>query len=129
MFLRRHQPSRRGFALLSVLMALAIISVLAQNYLSVEGPEGKTFAEYQQDRATVAVTAANLRTAQTQFFMDTDGRRLPPEQLRAVLDNLSQRMGGEGRYFMDQNMVLNITTMVETRQFREQLPGNLPRFR
>lgn len=122
MFLYRTR-NRRGFTLLSLLMVLMIIGILTQTYMTMEGPEGQTYTQTMQGRARAAVTAANLRTAQTQFFMDTEGRRLPPDQLRQRLDVLSNRLGGDGRFFADQNMNLYTTVMMEPPLFRDQFHG------
>jgi hypothetical protein len=119
--------SRRGFALLSVIMALAIIGVLTTNYMSADVPGGKPWAIVQQDRARAAVTAINTRTMQTQYFMATEGRRPPIDQLRVLLDGYSQSAGGGGRFFLDQNENLQNTSLLQTKSFREQ--SNLPRFR
>jgi len=118
---------RRGFALLSMLMALAIIGVLTTNYMSADVPGGKPWAIVQQDRARAAVTAINTRTIQTQYFMATEGRRPPIDQLRTLLAGYSQSAGGGGRFFVDNTETLQNTTLLQTKQFREQT--NLPRFR
>lgn len=118
----------RGFTILCVLMALVIIGILTQNYLGPTAPGGKSFAQIQQDRARAAVTAINLRNAQTDFFMKTEGRQLPPEELRRAMDDLSVRMGGGGRYFVDGSQNVQITTALQMPTFRERM-GNLPTVR
>ncbi|MBI1292988.1 hypothetical protein GC173_17390 [bacterium] len=123
--IRRH--SRRGFAFLSVLMALAIVAVLTTNYMSADVPGGKPWAIVQQDRARAAVTAINTRTMQTQYFMATEGRRPPIDQLRRLMDGYSQSAGGGGRFFLDQNENVQNTTLLQTKTFHEQ--SNLPSFR
>jgi type II secretory pathway pseudopilin PulG len=119
---------RRGFTILSVLMALAIIGVLTQNYMGTDTPTGVPYAVYTTNRARAVVMASNLRTAQTQLFMATEGRMPPPDRLRVLLDDLSNRMGGGGRFFVDKDMNLFLTTTDTTVRFAEQYTA-LPRQR
>jgi Tfp pilus assembly protein PilE len=126
MFLRRKR--QKGFMLLSLLMAIMIIGVLTNTYMTMEGPDGKTFVQSTQDRARHVVTIVNLRTAQTQFFMETEGRNLPPDQLRTRMDALSRQMGNGGRFFVDQNMNVQNTLLLETPLFQDKLK-DIPRIR
>jgi hypothetical protein len=119
--------NRRGFALLSMLLAVAIIGILTTNYFSADVPGGKPWAIVQQDRARSAVTAVNTRTANVEYMMATEGRRPDPQALRAMMDTMSQRMGGGGRFFVDHREQVNITTMMQTPRFREK--ANLPAWR
>ena len=124
----RQRHSRGGFALLSVLMALAIVGILTGNFMGTDTPTGQPYAVYQQQRARAAVTMANTRTAQTQFFMATEGRRLQTEQLRQVLDGISTSMGQGGRFFTDPNQsTIFLTTTDSTTKFHESL--QFPRVR
>lgn len=127
--MRQLRHRRRGFSILSIIMVLAIIGILSQNYFSTETPSGEAWATYQQSRVRSAVTMANLRTAQTQFFMRTEGRQVPVDQLRSIMDDLSRSMGAGGRFFAvgQQNQELMITTAIETSRFSETM--GLPRER
>lgn len=119
---------QRGFTILCILMALVIVGILTQNYLGPSVPGGKSFAQIQQDRAHAAVNAINLRNAQTDFFMKSEGRQMAPDELRRAMDDLSIRMGGGGRYFVDASQNVQVTTMLQTPKFRERM-GNLPTIR
>lgn len=119
--------SRKGFTFLSLLMSLAIIAILSQSYMSTTMPDGQTFSQYTQSRAQRAVTAANLRTAETQFFMTTQGRQLPPDQLRQTMDDLSRRMGNGGRFFVVNRQQIMVTTMLDTPLFSESFSQPLIR--
>jgi type II secretory pathway pseudopilin PulG len=118
---------RRGFSILCMLMALAIIGVLTSSYMGTDVPGGKPWAVTQQDRARSAVTAINTRTAQTQYFMATEGRRPDIERLRIMMNNMSQTSGMGGRYFIDHREELRNTLQLQTPTFRETV--NLPRTR
>lgn len=100
-------------------MALLIVGILTQNYLSTDVPGGKPFAVTVKDRARAAVASMNLRSAQTQWMINTEGRRYPINQLRTELDKL-QNYGSGGRFFEDANGQLQNTLMLETPLFREK---------
>ena len=119
---------QRGFTIICILMALVIVGILTQNYLGPTVPGGKSFAQTTQERAHAAVNAINLRNAQTDFFMKTEGRQLPPEELRKTMDDLSIRMGGGGRYFVDGSQNVQVTTILTSPKFRDRM-GNLPAIR
>lgn len=126
--MRQLRRRRSGFSILSIIMVLAIIGILSQNYFSTDTPTGEEWTTYQQSRVRSAVTMANLRTAQSQYFMRTEGRQVPIDQLRPIMDDLSRSMGAGGRFFVvGQGQELMITTAVETRRFSEMM--NLPRTR
>lgn len=128
MFLYRRRSRKKGFTLLSILMALAIIGILSGSYLSTEGPDGKPFSVTVQERARNVVTVANLRTAQTEYFMKTEGRRPNPDDLRKLMAEFSTRFGQGGRYFVTPNNDILVTTNLDTPMFRDRF-GDLPKIR
>ncbi len=107
-------------------MGVLIVGVLTQGYFAPSVPGGKPFMFSTTDRARTAVAAVNFRTAQTQFFSRTEGRRLEIGRLRQELDGLAN-MGAGGRFFVDQRQELRVTTNIETRKFSEAF--TLPRVR
>ncbi|MCC5876402.1 MAG: hypothetical protein JJU11_09320 [Candidatus Sumerlaeia bacterium] len=126
--MRQLRRRNKGFSIISIIMVLAIIGILSQNYFSTDTPTGEAWVGYQQSRVQAAVQSANLGTARTQFFMQTEGRPQNINQLRPILDNLSRSMGGGGRYFVvGSSQDLKITTGIETRPFSDMM--NLARDR
>ena len=77
-----------------------------------------------QTRAVVA--QVNFRTAQTEFFMHTEGRQLPIAELRVELDKLA-KFSQNGRFFVNQRQELEVTSGMETRKFSERF--QFPRIR
>ncbi len=119
--------ANRGFAVLSVIIALAIIFILTQQAMSPDSPEATVWESTYQERVTSAVAQANIRQAETQFYMLTEGRRPQnPEELRQVMDRLGQ-YGSGGRFFLDHNDELRVTNQLETPRFADRF--NQPRFR
>lgn len=116
MLTRRHR--QRGFAFLSVLMALIIVAVLMGNYFSVDAPTGKMWVVSQTDRARDVVATVNFRTAETQYFMMTEGRQLPLPELRVTLDRIAN-LGSGGRFFVEGQQLRNTRTL-QTPLFRDQ---------
>ncbi|MCC6546819.1 hypothetical protein IT570_06580 [Candidatus Sumerlaeota bacterium] len=123
MILRQH---RKGYAILSMLIVLVIIGVLTQGYFSVDAPGGKMWVVSQQDRARSAVAQVNFRTAQTEYFMRTEGRQLPINELRSEMERLAN-FSKDGRFFVDQRGTLSLTSAMETRKFADRM--QLPRSR
>ena len=117
---------RRGYAILSMLIALVIIGVLTQSFFSVDVPGGKMWVVSQQDRTRAAVAQVNFRSAETEFFMHTEGRQLPIDELRRELQSLS-RYSKDGRFFVDHQGQLRLTTMMDTKPFAQKF--NFPRVR
>ncbi len=114
--------ARRGFFLLSMLMALAIIGILTTSYMTAPTPGGKPWAVTQTDRARAAVAAINFRTAQASWLSKTGGAPIRDvNRLRRELDSLAH-MGGGGRFFVDGNQQLHVTTQLDTPLFRERFP-------
>lgn len=124
MMIRR--PQRRGYAILSVLIVLVIIAVLTQGYFTVDAPGGKMWTVSQQERTRAVVAQVNFRTAQTEFFMHTEGRQLPIAELRMELDKLA-KFSQNGRFFVNQRQELEVTSGMETRKFSEKF--RFPRVR
>lgn len=118
---------QRGFSILCLLMSLVILGVLTEQYMGVTTPGGKPWAMVQQDRTREIVTMVNTRTAQTEYFMRTEGRRPDPPTLRRHMQDLSTRMGGGGRFFVDHRENLQNTLTLETPSFSSQFQA--PRLR
>ncbi len=114
--------SRRGSAILSVVIVLLIIMVLTQGYMAPVAPGGKSFNITVTDRARSAAAAMNFRGAQTAWISRTQGRRLEIQQLRQELDQLSSTYGSGGRFFVLNGQDLRITTDIQTRKFEEDFP-------
>lgn len=91
--------------------------------MSTETPTGEPWAGYQQSRVRGVVQAANLRTAQSQFFMRTEGRPISVEQARPILAELSTSMGSGGRFFLtgSNHQDLQLTTAIETVPFGDMM--------
>lgn len=124
---RSRSRASRGFAILCVLMAVAIVGILSGEYMSADVPGGKPWAVQQQDRARSAVAAINLRTAQTNYFMKTEGRRPPIDELRRMMDEMSRSHNSAARYFVDHREQLRSTISIQTPKFSEKY--QLPRIR
>lgn len=121
-----HPRANRGFALLAVIIALLIVGVLTQQYMAPDSPGGTTWSIQQRDRARSAVATANIRQAETQWIMRTEGRRPPVQQLRRELNDLAQ-YGSGGRFFLDHNDNLRVTNQLDTPRFADRF--DLPRYR
>lgn len=126
--MRQLRRRNKGFSIISIIMVLAIIGILSQNYFSTDTPTGEAWVGYQQSRVQAAVQSANLGTARTQFFMKTEGRPQNMDQLRPILNDLSRSMGGGGRFFVvGRSQELQITTALDTAPFSDMM--NLARER
>ncbi|MCB2153314.1 hypothetical protein KQI84_00380 [bacterium] len=102
MFLRRKTP--RGFVLLSMLMALAIVGILSGMYMG-GGPGGapgaKPWPVQRIDRAKSAVCAANRRTAMSRVVeaqINSGTTRLSVPEMQRVMGSIPACPGG-GRYY------------------------------
>lgn len=62
MFLHIRPKQNRGFAILGILLALAIILILSGHYFTKDEASQKTYVETQIDKSTDAACAANRRT-------------------------------------------------------------------
>ncbi|MDX2176372.1 MAG: hypothetical protein SF028_07860 [Candidatus Sumerlaeia bacterium] len=112
---------RRGFTILSVLMAVMIVMILSKEYFEPQPETGKSFQETAVDRARSAVATLNLRQAEMAYMAATlEGGRIAPERLRVVLDGLP-RSGDGGRYWVDEAGRLTTTTAVGYTSFAERL--------
>ncbi len=114
-----NRTRHKGYSIISLLMVVVIIGILTSQYFSVEPTTGRTYQQSYTDRARTAVSIANLRQAETMLMMRTEGRRLPPEQLRTILQELP-RGADAGRYFLDPNGQLQSTTQIEIPRFRDR---------
>jgi len=117
--MRSIRRRERGFTVICLLIGLAIMGVLSTTYMGASTPGGKPWHVQQQDRARSAVTAINTRTAMTEYIMRTEGRRLPIQQQRAFMGELSQKMGQGGRFYVNDRDEVQITTAITTKPFRE----------
>jgi len=124
MWTRRGQ--NRGFTILSILLVLMIIGILGSTYMTTKGPSGQPMMIESQQRARSAVASMNLRTANTQYFLTTEGRNLPIDRQRLLLDDLSRRMGQGNRYFVNERGEVDSTVNVETPTFRSRY--QVPKF-
>lgn len=122
MIIRRRQ---QGVAVLSVVLALAIIGILSHMYLAPApggGPGAKPFVFTIPDRARSAVCDQNRRTAQTNLMMDqidAGTTRLSAEQLQDSARSFP-RCPGDGRYYFA-NEEINCTQHTITPKYRERL--------
>lgn len=119
-----NRRQRKAFSILSLVIAVAIVGILAQNYYSTDTPTGEPWAVYTTNRTRQVAALANFRLAQTQYLMQTEGRRPEINQLRAMLDSMSNMASG-GRFFVDPSDQLRVTNQLETRKFSE-LYNSLP---
>lgn len=114
----RLQRRNRGFTILSLLIGIAIIGILTQNYFSADPVTGQPWAVSQTNRVREVAAAANFRTAQTNYFMQTEGRRPSLDRLRTILDGMAHMANG-GRFFVDANDNLRVTNQLDTRKFSD----------
>ncbi|CAN5215266.1 hypothetical protein BH09SUM1_BH09SUM1_08390 [soil metagenome] len=124
MIQRRHN---RGYTIICLLIVLVIIGILSGGFMGADTPGGKPFVLSTRDRARAAVTAMNTKTAQTQYFMTTEGQRPPLPKLQEIMAGYSQSMGGGGKFFLDQNETMQVTTALPDTRFGDKFPG--PRIR
>lgn len=108
----------RGFSILCLIIGIAIMGILMQNYFSADPTTGEPWAVSQTNRVRQVAAAANFRTAQTNYFMQTDGRRPEIQRLRTILDGMAPMANG-GRFFVDANDNLRVTNQLETRKFSD----------
>ncbi len=118
MLSRRRQQG--GFTIIGVLIALAIVGILSQQYLSTDTPEGKMWVQSRMDKARSAVTLANTRQVQTQYAMWRMDGRLSTKDIAERFDSMSSSYGSGGRFFVGRNEQVYITTQMETERFSER---------
>ena len=100
----RRRNSNRGFVLLSMLMALAMIGILSGMYLGPGAggaPGAKPWPVQRIDRAKDAVCASNRRTVQTRVVAAQIGSasgRLSTAEMQQIMGNMAACPGG-GRYY------------------------------
>jgi Tfp pilus assembly protein PilE len=115
------RQQRGGFTIIGLLICLAIIGILTQEYFSTDTPEGKMWVQTQYDKAHKAAMLSNLRSAQTQYAMWRMDGRLTTQEIAQKMDGLSTQYGGGGRFFVGPNDQVLVTTDLKTPTFAERM--------
>ncbi len=123
----RRPKSQRGIALLSMILALAIVGILTGLYMGPAGtpaaPGAKPWPQVQTDRARSSVCVANRNTAKTQLIMDQIDNyhaSKTPQGMIATAKKLPS-CPGEGKFYIAGNEEILCTQHIETPKFHEML--------